>query len=138
MENLSSYLHQIPALQRLGDDGGHGRADAAKDHQVFGTVADGVEEGPQPLGVVTLQRGKEAESEREKDRHRSRAGRTQRSSPPGSGGSTCGPIMAERCYFYPFADVIPGFLKLSSNAASRRRDYKDADASALISSRSLL
>lgn len=58
MESLPSYLHQIPALQRLGDDGGHRGADAAKDHQVFGTVADGVEEGPQPLGVVTLQRGK--------------------------------------------------------------------------------
>lgn len=47
-------------------------------------------------------------------------------------------IPAERCYFYPFADAIPGFLKLSSNAASRMRDYKDPDVSALISFRSLL
>lgn len=64
LQSLPAYLHQIPALQGLGDDGGHGGADAAKDHQVFGAVADGVEEGPQPLGVVTLQRGKEAESEK--------------------------------------------------------------------------
>lgn len=50
-----SYLHQIPSLQGLCDDGGHGRADATEDHQVFGTVAYGIKEGPQPLGVVTLQ-----------------------------------------------------------------------------------
>lgn len=54
-----SYLHQVPALQGLGDDGGHGGADAAEDHQVFGAIADGVEEGPQPLGVVTLRRRRE-------------------------------------------------------------------------------
>lgn len=75
LESLPSYLHQIPALQGLSNDGGHGGTDAAKDHQVFGAVADGVEEGPQPLGVVTLQRGREAESERENDGHRSGAGR---------------------------------------------------------------
>lgn len=64
---LPPYLHQVPALQGLGDDGGDGGADAAEDHQVFGAVADGVEEGPQPLGVVTLWRGREAESERERE-----------------------------------------------------------------------
>lgn len=49
------YLHQIPALQGLSDDGGHRGADAAKYHEVLGTVAYGIKEGPQPLGVVTLQ-----------------------------------------------------------------------------------
>lgn len=51
---VGSYLHQVPALQGLGDDGGDGGADAAEDHQVFGAVADGVEEGPQSFGIVTL------------------------------------------------------------------------------------
>lgn len=87
------YLHQVPALQGLGDDGGDGGADAAEDHQVFGAVADGVEEGPQPLGVVTLRRGREAESEREKD------GGVQRRPRPRPGGRACAPIQAERSYF---------------------------------------
>ncbi|KAK0138223.1 Transposon TX1 uncharacterized protein [Merluccius polli] len=42
----------------LRDDGRDGRTDAAEDHEVFGAVAYGVEEGPQALGVVTLQTGK--------------------------------------------------------------------------------
>lgn len=59
-----SYLHQVPALQGLCDDGGHRGAHAAKDHQVFGAVAYGVEEGPQPLGIVALQMRREPGSER--------------------------------------------------------------------------
>lgn len=49
-----SYLHQVPALQRLSDDGGDGGTHSPEDHQVFGAVADGVEKGPQSFGIVTL------------------------------------------------------------------------------------
>ena len=54
-----SYLHQVPALQGLSNDGSHRGADSAKDHQVFGAVAYGIKEGPQSLGIVTLQTQKE-------------------------------------------------------------------------------
>ena len=50
-----SYLHQIPTLQGLRNDGGHRGTDTTEDHQVFGTIAYGIKESPQPLGVVTLQ-----------------------------------------------------------------------------------
>lgn len=52
---LNPYLNQIPAHQRLCNDGGHRRAHTSKDHQVFWTITCGVEEGPQPFGIVTLQ-----------------------------------------------------------------------------------
>ena len=63
-----TYLHQIPSLQGLCDDGGHGGADATKDHQVFGTIAYGIKKGPQPLGVVTLQTQRE-EDERKGEKN---------------------------------------------------------------------
>lgn len=52
-----SYLHQVPALQRLSDDGRDRRTHPSEDHQVLGTVANGVEERSQTLSVVTLEGG---------------------------------------------------------------------------------
>lgn len=56
---VQPYLHQIPALEGLGDDGCDRRTDASKHHQMVRPILYRIVEGFQALCIVTLGRNKE-------------------------------------------------------------------------------